>query len=88
MDAERERAELCCVTAEGSVVCSSVENNFISPVATRSATQHTLDSALRDLPASETSHSEPAGREIINFNKVTTLAGPHTHYNTDWTLRQ
>ena len=69
MDAERELWSSVCVTATASQSGLS-ENNFISPVASRSATQHTLDSALGDQP-----DLQPAGREIINFNKLTTLAG-------------
>ena len=69
MDAERELWSSVCVTATASQSGLS-ENNFISPVASRSATQHTLDSALGDQP-----DLQPAGREIINFNKLTTLTG-------------
>ena len=52
MQRERELSSQLCHSG-GQPVCSGVENNFISPVATRSATQHTLDTALRDLPASQ-----------------------------------
>ena len=79
---ERESWAHSCVTAEGSQ--SVVEWRTTSFPLWPPEVQHNTHWTPPSGTCQPASHSEPGGREIINFNKVTTLTGPHTLQH--WTV--